>query len=315
MTIPEDIKFEDIRNKMVDDLTPQEIDVIVANKDSLNEEEKSAFDYILQQADPLADNPDQALDNAITEAVDEQPATPEVTLPEPPATPAQPVPPATPTVPQTQEQLDAYLDQKRKAWDEEGKSKADQKEEEEQIKTFFDAGYKPNDWNEYTNEMFKKIAPLIEQRVIKTLEDRNTKFQEEQKKLQTTQQTAYKQYEAEFDTLSNNGLIPKRDDPEYPNVKQQIVDLGVANGKRNITDAYKLWSIIPVDKGGGLVLEGQVRSDPKAALQRQKEAAGRIQPARGGMGAKKNVTPSYNDVHTTNFDDALDKAKEKYGLA
>lgn len=313
--------LDQIRSKPVTDLNADDIRVLNENQDKLTNEEFLAFQDVLSAGDPFPTDPNAVLDNAIDDGLGAQdpqpPVTPEVPANTQPATPAQPTTPTVPapTVPQTQEQLDAYLEQKRQAWAAEGKTKAEQEAETDKIQQFFDAGYTPKDWNEYTNEMFEKIAPLMEKRIIATLESRNKEFQDQQDKIKATQAEVRKRFEDEFDTLSNNGLIPKRDDPQYEAVKKQIWDVGDNNGKTNITDAYKLWSIIPVTHGGGLVVEGtEAPVDPNAQINRQKQAASRIQPGRGSIAPSKPSAPSWSNIHSTSMDDLIERGKARLGI-
>lgn len=309
--------LETVRWKLADDLSPQEVDFLIENKDKLNEEERDAFEGVMLAATPLPD-PDQIIEENIEKAVEEPTNTdpantiPEATAPaapvvQPVTPPAQPV---VPTVPQTQEQLDAYLEKKRTEWDAAGKTKAEQKTEEEKIQTYFDSGYTPKDWNQYTHDMFEKLAPQFEQRVLATLDKRNAEFMENQKKIKASQEEIYKRFETEFDTLSTQKLIPARTDANYDTVKKQILAIGDAHGKATVADAYKLWSIIPTEHGGGLnVTGGQPPADPKAKLQAQKDAAARIQSGRGIPGAGKKGPKSWAHIHSTSMDDLLDEAR------
>lgn len=317
--------FEQIRWKLADDMSPQEVELIVSNQDKLNDEEKAAFAGLISAAQPLS-GPDDILNDTINAAVEneidnannnpenteQQNAAPAV-APVVPATPAQPV---IPTVPQTQEQLDAYLEQKRKGWETEGKTKQEQTVEETKIQQFFDAGYTPKDWNEYTNDMFNKIAPAVEQRIIARLQEENRKFAEQQTQLKATQKEVYDKFEGEFATLAQSKLIP---DPatqkeEYDKVHNQILAIGDAHNKTNVTEAYKLWSIIPVIHGGGLVVSETpaAKPDTKAAMERQKAAAAKIQPGRGAPGSRKGGPPQWAHVHNANIDDLIEAAQQNY---
>lgn len=322
---PEERKeFEAARWKLVEDLSDRDVELLLANRTELNQEEQDAFGAVLDAATPFPDDPNAVLDQNIGAAIDDpqnqgdpnqppaDPAQPNVA----PVQPAQPVAPApAPTVPQTQEQLDAYLEQKRKVWEAEGKTQADQAAEAGKIQQFFDAGYTPADWNQYTNDMFQKLAPMMEQRIIATLEAKNKEAIDNANKIKETQQQVMQRFEGEFDTLSNNGLIPKRDDPQYQAVRDAIWKIGDENGKTNITDAYKLWSIIPVDHGGGLIVDGSTQPTPQQQITRQKQAAGRIRSAQGAVGGKKpGGVAEWHNIHSTSLDDLLDRAKAEKGL-
>jgi len=319
--------FEEARWKLADDLTDRDIELLVKHKGELNQEEQDAFrDVLSASVAPFPDDPNQVLDDTIKEAVDheaENAPPPDANQPPANTQPATPPAPATPAaapsnIPQTQEQLDAYLEHKRRQWDTEGKTQAEQDAKEKEIQTFFDAGYKPQDWNEAANQMFQKFAPLFEQRVIARLEAQNKKNLETLDERKKSQEVVMQGFEKEFDTLSENGLIPKRDDAQYEAVRKQIWDIGDNNGKTNITDAYKLWSIIPVTHGGGLVVEGGETpppADPNAQIDRQKQAAGRIKSGAGaGGGSKKGGPPVWANIHSTSMDDLLERAKATHGL-
>lgn len=315
-------ELEQARWKLVEDLTDRDVELLVKHKGELNQEEQDAFRDVLSASSPFADDPNEVLNQTINQAVDDpqnqdDPNNPQPPVNAQPATPAQPVTPATPapTVPQTQEQLDAYLEQKRKSWEAEGKTKTEQEQEATKIQQFFDAGYTPKDWNEAAQDMWKKMAPLMEQQIIAKLDKRNAEIVQNQEKIRETQQQVMQRFEGEFDTLSNNGLIPKRDDAQYKAVRDAIWKIGDENGKTTITDAYKLWSIIPVDHGGGLIVDGTTTPSPQQQINRQKQAAGRIRSAAGTVGGKKpGAVPEWHNVHSLSMDELLDKAKTEAGL-
>lgn len=313
--------FDKVRWKLADDLSVEEANLIVQNKALLNDEEKAAFADVLQAAEPLPDNPlDAAINDAVDDPANQDPAA-AITEPTPPnqptqppavATPAAPIAPVVPDNVVTQDKLDSYLAEKKKEWDAAGKTAAEQAAEAAKVQQFFDAGYAPKDWNDYTNVMLEKVAPLIEQRVLATLDKRNAEFAENQKKIKATQDQIFQQFEKEFDTLATSKLLPdpKEKPAEYAAAKKQIIAIGDAHGKNNVTDAYKLWAIIPVEHGGGLVT-GAAPVDPQAAekakIAAQKAAAGRIGSGRGAPGVVKPGAPQYAKVHGARMEDLLEE--------
>jgi hypothetical protein len=317
--MPEPLDFDKVRWKLADQMLPEEVDLIIANKDKLNDEEKAAFADLLDAAEPLADDPKDVLDNAINDAVDD-PANAEPPAGDPPApqsaapvTPEKPVVTLDPTNIVTTADLETYLEEKKKQWDAEGKSKADQKTEAEKITTMFDSGYTPKDWNEFGVQYLEKISPLIESRVLAKLEAQNKTIEENRSKMQQTQREIYQRFETEFATLATSKLIPdpKAQPEEYKKVHEQILAIGDAHGKSNVTDAYKLWAIIPVEHGGGLVGAGKAPVDPKLAekarIDAQKIAAGKIGSGRGGVApVKKGATRSWAEVHGQSMEDLIE---------
>lgn len=325
--------FDKVRWKLADDLTVDEANLIVQNKDKLNDEEKAAFSQVLLSAEPLADNPlEAAIEKAVDDpanqdpaAVIQDPANPVAQDPANPTAPAQaaPVAPVIPAAPApaavpdnvvTQDKLDEYLAEKKKEWDAAGKTAAEQEAAAKQVQQFFDAGYAPKDWNDYTNTMLEKVAPLIEQRVLATLEKRNAEFEKQQSTVRKTQEEIYKRFEGEFATLATNKLIPdpKEKPDEYKKAHEQILALGDAHGKTNVTDAYKLWAIIPVEHGGGLATTPAAPvADPAVEAKRKadaaKAAAGRIGSGRGAPGAPKAGPPAANYIHNTSMEDLIDQ--------
>jgi hypothetical protein len=302
-------EFEKTRWKLADEMDAHDIEVLSANKDKLNDEEKAAFGTLLNLT-PEAGNtesdvaiPDvDPLEQAIATAGDE----PVTHVIEPPV-PTVPTPPVLPDNVITQDKLDSYIEGKRKEWEAEGKTAAEQKTEQDKIEKLFDEGYTPKDWNEYSTQFLDKVAPILEKRFFAKLEAAEAQKTAQRQQMSDTQKAVYAAFENEFKTLATNKLIP---DPstqadEYKKVHDAIIAIGDAHGKTNITDAYKLWSIIPVDKGGGLDYQSS-GATAKQKIEAQKQAAGRIGKGGGGIATVKPGAKDYNTIHNMNIDDLIE---------
>lgn len=297
--------FETVRWKLADTLTPEEGEFIVANKDKLNDEEKAAFADVLQAAEPLPD-----LEKVIDATANADPENPvEPVTPAPVADPVTPPAVVAPVIPDnvvTQDKLDSYLTEKRKEWEAEGQSKEQQKEKEKEAQQLFDSGYLPKDWNDYSTAFLEKVSPIIEARVLATLDKQNKINEDNQNKIRQTQKEVFDRFETEFATLAKSKLIP---DPvekpdEYAKVHAAILKMGDENGKTNVTDAYKLWSIIPVEHGGGLATGAPVVT-PEEKIDQQKDAAGRIGSGRGAPTISKAGPPDAAVIHNTSLEDLV----------
>ncbi len=317
--MPEPLNFDSVRWKMADDMSPDEVDLIVANKDKLNDEEKEAFSELLLAADSSYD-PETVLEDNINKAVDDPTNQDDPEKPKQEATPVEPTPAETPKVPDnalTPENLDAYMEKKKEQWDAEGKSKQDQLKEEEAIKfEVFGKGEVPEDWNAAINKFAPALLDAAEKRILARLDKQNKEIADNQTKLRQTQQEIFTRFEKEFETLATSKLIPdpKTQPDEYKKTHDAIIAIGDAHGKSNVTDAYKLWSIIPKEHGGGLGTGG--KADPEAAkrakIESQKEAASKISSGRGAVGTKKGGAPNWAKIHNTSIEDLIEEAQTNY---
>lgn len=315
--------FEKVRWKLAEDMDDKDIEVLLANKDKLNSEEKEAFSNILQASEALPD-PANVLDDAINKAVEnpenptnpENPVLPENALPTDhpefvPEVPTPPTPPENGAI--TPSQLDTYLEGKRAQWDAEGKSKKDQKTEEQQI-TFdlFQKGEIPADWNAAVNKFAPAIIKQAEDRIMAKIEAREKEKSDNQTKIQQEYKKTFDAFESEFAQLVTKKFIPdpKTHPEEYKKVHDQIVELGAREGKTNIASSYNLWRIIPEEHGGGLKMgQSPIMTDEakRKQIEIQKQRAGKIGSGAVAAGSKKAGPRNYNDVHNTNMDDLIEQ--------
>lgn len=303
--MPEPLDFETIRWKTADQLSSDEADFLVKNVDKMNDEEKTAFGDLIQQATPLSEDP---LTDAIAATTDAK----EPVVPIDPATPAAAAPAAaTPPAPElpdsvvTEDKLESYLEMKRKEWADEGKTKEQQAVEEKKVQQFFDNGYLPKDWNDYTNAMLEKIAPVMEQRILAVLDKRNAELETNKQKIQQTQQQVFANFEKEFTTLAEGKLIPdpKTQPEEYKKTHAAILAIGDKYGRSNVTDAYKLWASIAESEGGGFKTAGATAP----TIDQQKQRAGAIGSARGSVAAPKKGPKPWHEVHVMSLEDQIEQ--------
>lgn len=299
-------EFEKTRWKLADQMDDHDIEILLANKEKLNEEERAAFAHLITEDEPFSDNP---LDDAINKSIDAPENQTDDEIPTPPVVePVIPIIPA-PSIPEnvvTQDKLDTYIEGKRKEWEAAGKTKAEQDKEETKIQRLFEEGYEPKDWNEYSMQFLEKMTPIIEKRMFDRLEKERQAQVDLQNQTRTEQQKVYQQFEGEFANLSKQKLIP---DPttqpdEYKRVHEEIIKVGDAHGKSNITDAYKLWAILPKQHGGGLDYTPPA-VDPNKRIQAQKQAAGRVGSSKGAVIPARKAN-DYNTIHNARMEDLID---------
>ncbi len=305
--MPEPLDFETVRWKLADQMDEDDVKVLLENKDKLNDEEKDAFADILQSSEPLPENP---LEHYLLDGEPEkttEPIQPEV--PEKPVVPETPIVPQTPAQPaqqgMTQEQMDSYLETKKKQWDDEGKTKAEQKEETEKLFDVFAKDEVPADWNAAVNKFAPQLLDAAEKRIMAKLEAKEQAKADLATKTQTEMQKALQTYEAEFDTLITAGKLPARTSPEFKAVHDAIATLGAKRNVKTITEAYTEYMQTPVEFGGGYKT-GMDTTKQNAQIEAQKEAAGKIGSGKGVVKTQKGL-PLWANIHNMSMDDLLEQ--------
>lgn len=287
--------FEDVRHKPLDLLSQDEQQLIVENKDKLDDEERDAFSSLLTPATTGVDDGDAGGDkeggekDTGKEDEGEQDASGEGKNGE--GNPASAV-----VTFKTPEEIQAYVDKRIEEKTKEippmppVETKKEDAKHPEPPKPIFPEGYEPKDWNEFAAKLQEHLVP----KTVDTLKEMTKAEQDEMRRINSG-------FTQEFSELVSEGKLPdpEKEPDKFQAAEKQILAIGVTYGQESIKTAYDLWSKIPTDKGGGYELP-TVEENPKPkldkdALRKQKEAAGRV----AGSGGDKQ-TPSkeikYEDI-------------------
>lgn len=304
--MPETRNFEEIRWKLADQLDEDDVKVLLENKDKFNDEEKDAFADILQQEEPLPENPLEHYllggepEKPIEPVQPEIPETQKTTTPEP----EKPAPQQVVQQGMTQEQMDSYLEAKKKEWDEAGKTQKQQEEETQKLFDIFAKDEVPEDWNAAVNKFAPQILDAAEKRIMAKLEAKEKEKADAAKKSQEAYDKALKSYEAQYDELIKDGKLPARTDPNFKKIHDAIATIGGKRGSNSIQEAYTEYMQTPEEFGGGYKT-GMDEAKQKQALEAQKEAAGRISSGRGVVKQQKGQ-PLWANIHNMSMDELLE---------
>lgn len=304
--MPETRNFEEIRWKLADQLDEDDVKVLLENKDKLNDEEKDAFADILQQEEPLPANPLEHYLLGGEPEKHEEPAQPEIPEIQKTITPepAKPDPQQPAQTGMTQEQMDSYLEAKKKEWDEAGKTQKQQEEETQKLFDIFAKDEVPEDWNAAVNKFAPQLLDAAEKRIMAKLEAKEKEKADAAKKSQEAYDKALKSYEAQYDELIKDGKLPARTDPNFKKIHDAIATIGGKRGSNSIQEAYTEYMQTPEEFGGGYKT-GMDEAKQKQALEAQKEAAGRISSGRGVVKQQKGQ-PLWANIHNMSMDDLLE---------
>ena len=158
----------------------------------------------------------------------------------------------------TQKELDDYIASKQKANQPLTPPKKESKEEEEDEDEFKDLvlwkgtrddkgnwiGEAPADWNDFARTILRQLAPKVyAPKILQQIQKMSKADQEEIEAINAG-------FDAEYDELAAQGLVPKRGTKEGDLVNTQISTVGSKYGQTSIKSAYELWRELPKEKGG-----------------------------------------------------------------
>lgn len=262
----------------VDTYTDDDWGLIKSNQDKLNSEEKERFS---EQLNPEPQK--EEVQEQVEEAKEESKGF-------------------------DKEELDQYLEDKRKEWDKQGVSQAQQDKAEEDIKEFFKKDELPRDWNHagtrisaqtiaeiksHPEEFAKILAPHM---IKETEEIKRTITEEQRKKIETTN----KEWDGQMEALAKEGKVPPLDTKEGKEVDRQIAAIGLKYNQPDMKSAHDLWAAIPKEAGGGLDMS-------KARMKQQKRQASMIGGGTGGNGGSNRRTFSQADIHNKSIDQLIEQ--------
>lgn len=135
-------------------------------------------------------------------------------------------------------------------------------------KKWVEDNYKPKDWD----EAYKKSAEYAVKLMEEKQEAREKQRQDNAKRAEADWQALIKEHKL-TDVRNPDGT----QNPEGVKVHDQIVEIGLKNGKKNFQEAYDLWSIIPEEKGGGYKIAAAAAGTDPAEIKKQQEDAKKVQ--------------------------------------
>jgi len=157
-------------------------------------------------------------------------------------------------------------------------------------------GEVPADWNDFARKILKHASPKT--LTPKILEQVREMTQKERAELEQID----KGFDAEYDALATQGLVPQRNTPEGQEINKQITNVGASWGQSSITKAHELWKKIPKEQGGGL----EYVSPTKSKVNASKAVAAKMGSSQGSStGKPKAGSIPYNRLHTARGVDEL----------
>lgn len=320
-------EFENAVIKPDEALTPEDIKVILANKDKFNDEEKVRFEKLTETGFP-EEVPEQtpeekvATEKVEADRIDEEEKNKKTEPTEEEKLEIKKL--------ETQKEIDKFVADKKKELEEAGATKKEISEEKEKIleiwkyskndkdEIFIAKENSPRDWNEAMTQtvkylkdhpdiLFKDIAPQMRE----YLRELDTKDQE---KISENN----KVFDTEVDTMAKEGKIADPKTPEGKLVDYLITLTGAKNGLNTMKDAYDLWTKVAPEFGGGYgykvgtplweIKDGKIQvlkvDDKKIDIKTQKQAASKV--GAGGTGGGKSIPEKkYSDIHRKSMDEIL----------
>lgn len=210
----------------------------------------------------------------------------------------------------TEEEYNAWVEEEKKKFAPAAPAAPKEPEKEEELilyKGQIDpatgkwVGEAPKDWNQFardllTNPTARKM--LSKQMAGEVATEIKTMTQKERDEMESIN----KGYDAEYNEIAKQGLLPPLNSEEGKKIDQQISMIGATYGLTSIKKSYELWKKIPVSQGGGL----EYVPPKKANLNAQKQRAGGVSGQDGGS-APKGKQRTYNDWHNKSMDDLVDE--------
>lgn len=265
--------LDSLRLKTVSQLADSEKTFLRENVDKLTEEDKSAYSSFLNVEEEILSEEQQETEGDNAESEKEQEGKDESEAPKGFQF-------------ETEEQAKEFV---RKNLAETEKARAEALEEArtpEERRLIQDDNWKPKNWDEAA-KTFVKIA--------------KDEIKEEQVAATKRSEANAQRLENEWQELRKENKLEDITTKKGREAHDKIVDIALKHGKKTFRDAYALYSIIPVDKGGGydsVVVQQQQQQDVIAS---QRKAASKIGGQNPGSPATKSNSPlkaiTYEDMH------------------
>lgn len=157
-------------------------------------------------------------------------------------------------------------------------------------------GEVPKDWNDFARKIVKHLSSDdYKKSVVDYIRNMSASEKKEMEKIDA-------EFDAEYDELSSQGLVPARNSEEGKKVNEQISVLGAKYGFDSMKKAYDVWANIPVEKGGGLNYKPSVRK-----VNPSKEASRLVGGNSTQTAPRAKSKIPYSKLHSRNIDELLDE--------
>lgn len=293
---PTEQDFDKIRHYPADELTIDQMEILKSNADKLNDEEKGAFSYIIEDEEfEVEAKPNDDNENSDDDTEDKDDASKDDDGSGVPAF-------------KTKAEIDAYVaEQTAKAIEEAKKKQADGTKDKEI----------PDDTKPKTPLDDPNWKPKNPQELADAIEARNNaRAAENTAKANQLREETNKRLEREISELSSAGKIPKADTPEGKKAISQMATIAEKRNLSSFNDAYEEWSKTPIEFGGGYdpIKSAQAREadEKKTKLNKQKQLASRVSAGKGEPSSNKPKPIPYDKMKTMNTDEITDYALEQY---
>lgn len=280
------LTFEDARKKPSDELLPEEQQLIIDNKDKLNDEDREAYASFLPY-EPKPDNTD------VVSSADSKPDADKPTEDTP--------------VFKSQADIDKYLDEKFKERLEKAATPpAPVKTPEPSKEPVFKSDEKPADWNVVSDRIINATIKAWDEKTARTEAEKEQKKQEAIK--------AMEGFKGEFNKLASDGKVPSLDTKKGQKMWDCIWKVGNEYGRSNITESFKLWNSLSPEAQNEVAVSLKYKpftvvETPEQTKQKQKEAQ-KDAAAKLGHGSTKAVvekkTIDYKTLHNSKLTDLIE---------
>jgi hypothetical protein len=269
--MPDELNLDQLKLKTADQLRPNEKEFLKQNVDKLNDEDKDAYRDFLETPAPEV-NANESVVPEVAEPVVPAKAEPE------------------PVVFKTEAEAKAFVE--KVTAEREAKAAQDAKDKQAAIdaaktpeeKKYVDENWKPKDWNEGIKTAAEAAADILEQR------------QDKKNKAEKAQREAL---EKEWDGITEKNKLPARSTPEGQKILKAVFEVGTKYNQRTFTEAFELYSKIPVDQGGGYDPAGVAKAAELEKGKTRREAAAKVTGASPAAATKVPIVKDYQTLHNT----------------
>jgi len=189
------------------------------------------------------------------------------------------------------EELDVYLETKRKQWEAEGKSDTEIKHEEDKVEAFLTKHGEPANWHDTFSLMKKYFVENPEELAPAIKEQFDTMTDTEQKEV-TAEVTKWTQ---SYDKLAVTDKLPASTTKDGQDALSKIGALMTKYENYNFESMYDLYKALPVNRGGGHIISSDAPAVETKPINPNRKAASMIGGGTGGDSpAKAPVT--YADI-------------------
>lgn len=277
------MEINQLKLKTSDQLRDDERAFLKENIDQLNDEDKEAYaDFLGIEAAPAAEE-------EMVEPVGEEEAPPVESAP---------VTEAPPVVFKSEEEARAFVEKTVAEKNEREKQLAIDAAKTPEQKKYVDDNWKPESWNEGISVIGKSLK-----------EELKAELKEDAKKEADAELANQKALRKQWDDVVEKNKLPTLETPEGMKVMNEVVELGKKYGQRTFSDAYELYSQMPMSAGGGL----DVAAVKKAQGESRRQAAAKVSGNTAATDMKKPLVANYQALHGKSQSQLIRDARKALG--